>query len=105
MKILFSDTFIKSLRKYSSLKAAVKNKVDMISDNPIALGEPLKRNLRGYYSYPVKNFIIIFQYCAICRKRGDDEIVLCHDCSNQKDNTIRFIALGPHDDAYRKGSK
>ena len=31
MDIQFSDTFVKSLKKHSSLKSAVKNKVDMIN--------------------------------------------------------------------------
>ena len=47
MEILFSDAFTKSLKKYSSIKKAIKKKVDMIIENPIALGEPLKGNFRG----------------------------------------------------------
>ena len=47
MNILFSDTFKESLRKHSSIKKAIKNKVDMVIENTIALGEPLKGNLRG----------------------------------------------------------
>jgi len=106
MNILFSDTFKESLRKYSSIKKAIKNKVDMIIEKPIALGEPLKGNFRGYYSYPVqKNFIIIYLYCDICRRKGDDKIVLCSDCSKCLDDTIKFIVLGPHDDSYRKKIK
>jgi hypothetical protein len=50
MEALFSDAFKKSLGKYSSIKKTIKNKVDMIIEHPIALGEPLKGNLRGYYS-------------------------------------------------------
>jgi len=106
MNILFSGTFKESLRKRSSIKKAIKNKVDMIIENPIALGEPLKGNLRGYYSYPVrKNFIIIYLYCNICRRKGDDKIVLCSDCSKSPDETIKFVIFGPHDDSYRKRIK
>jgi mRNA-degrading endonuclease YafQ of YafQ-DinJ toxin-antitoxin module len=48
----------------------------MIIESPIRLGEPLKGNLRGYYSCSVrKNFLIIYLYCKICRKKGDDEVV------------------------------
>ena len=66
MNLLFSDTFIENLKKFSSIKVAVKNKVAMIAENPTSLGEPLKANLRGFYSYPVrKNFIIIYLYCDI----------------------------------------
>jgi mRNA-degrading endonuclease YafQ of YafQ-DinJ toxin-antitoxin module len=103
MKLLFSDTFKKSIKKYSSIKAAINEKVDMIAEKPLILGEPLKGNLRGYYSFPVRrNFIIIYQYCKICRKKGDDEIVLCNDCNSLKDDTFRFVALGPHDSVYSK---
>jgi len=106
MNILFSDTFKASLKKHSSIKKAIKNKVDMIIENPIGLGEPLKGNFRGYYSCPVrKNFIIIYLYCNICRRKGDDEMVLCSDCSECPDETIKFVIFGPHDDSYRKKIK
>lgn len=102
MKALFSDAFIRSLKKHSSLKNAIQKKVDMIIEHPIALGEPLKGNFRGYYSCPVKkNFLIIYLYCSICRKKGDDDIVLCKDCRTSADETIKFIELGPHDNAYK----
>lgn len=101
MTPVFSDEFVASLKKHSAIKEAVRKKVDMICANPIALGEPLKGNFRGFYSCPVKrNFLIIFLYCASCRKKGDDAIVLCADCSARGDDTIKFIALGPHDKAY-----
>ncbi|MFQ5901216.1 MAG: hypothetical protein ACE5IH_06640 [Thermodesulfobacteriota bacterium] len=101
MNAIFSDSFTKSLRKYGSIKKAVKKKVDMIIENPIALGEPLEGNFRGYYSCPVrKNFLVIYLYCRICRKKGDSEIVLCNDCHKYPDDTIKFIDLGPHDQAY-----
>lgn len=103
MNVLFSDTFKDSLKKFNSIKKAIKKKVDMIIENPIALGEPLKGNFRGYYSCSVrKNSIIIYLYCKICRKKGDDEIVLCSDCSKCSGDTIKFIDLGPHNNAYRK---
>lgn len=102
MKLVFSDAFIASLRKHSSIKDGVKKKVDMIVASPVSLGEPLKGNFRGYNSCPVRrNFLIIFLYCSSCRKRGDDAIVLCADCSHCADDTIKFIALGPHDEAYK----
>jgi len=101
MNVLFSDTFVKSFKKLSSIKKAVKKKVDMIIENPIALGEPLKGNFRGYYSCSVrKNFIIIYLHCSMCRKKGDDKIVTCSDCNKFPDDTIKFIALGPHNNAY-----
>jgi mRNA-degrading endonuclease YafQ of YafQ-DinJ toxin-antitoxin module len=103
MKADFSDTFINSLKKHSSIKKEIQKKVDMIIKNPLMLGEPLKGNFRGFYSTPVKkNFLIIFLYCLLCRKKGDDAVVLCLDCENCADETIRFVALGPHDEAYEK---
>ena len=103
MKAIFSSSFINSLNKYSLLKKEIQKKVDMIIKNPLTLGEPLKDNFRGFYSTPVKkNFLIIYLYCLACRKKGDDKIVLCMDCENIADETIRFIALGPHDEAYSK---
>ena len=101
MNLVFSDEFVASLKKHSAIKEAVRKKVDMIRESPVALGEPLKGNFRGYYSCPVRrNFLIIFLYCSICRKKGDDSIVLCADCPEFTDDTIKFIALGPHDKAY-----
>ncbi len=105
MEVLFSDVFVKSLKKHGSVKKAIQKKVDMIIENPIALGEPLKGNFRGYYSAPVKkNFLIIYLYCRICRVKGNDKIVLCHDCLKCKDETIKFVDMGPHDDAYKQKS-
>ena len=103
METFFSDAFVGSLEKYASIKKDIKKKVDMIIANPIAMGEPLKGNFRGFYSCPVKKrFLIIYLYCNICRKKGDDEIVLCKKCKDTSDDTIKFIALGPHDEAYRR---
>jgi mRNA-degrading endonuclease YafQ of YafQ-DinJ toxin-antitoxin module len=101
VNLLFSDDFVTSLKRHSAIKGAVQKKVDMIAAAPLALGEPLKGNLRGYYSCPVRrNFLIIFLYCSTCRKKGDDAIVLCSDCRECTDDTIKFIALGPHDKIY-----
>ena len=103
MEVLFSDAFRESLKKHSAIKEAVRKKVDMIIENPITLGEPLKGNFRGFYSCPVRrSFLIIYLYCGICRKKGDDKILLCNDCNDCPDNTIKFIDLGPHDKAYGK---
>jgi mRNA-degrading endonuclease YafQ of YafQ-DinJ toxin-antitoxin module len=103
MRTLFSDAFVESLNRHAALKKAVQRKVDMIISQPVGLGEPLKGNFRGYYSCPVKkNFLIIYLYCRICRRRKDDGIVGCRDCADCPDETIRFVALGPQDRAYGK---
>jgi len=103
MNILFSETFLKSLKKHSSLKVTIKRKVDMIIQNPVSFGEPLKGNFRGYYSSAVKkNFLIIFLYCNSCRKKDDDKIILCSDCLECSNDTLKFIEIGPHDRAYNE---
>jgi len=102
MNILFSQSFLQSLKKHSSLIEEVKRKVDMIIKNPVSMGEPLKGNFRGFYSTPVKkNFLIIFLYCNSCRKKGDDKIILCSDCMKYSDDTLKFIEIGPPDKVYQ----
>ena len=96
MEIKFEDTFVKTLKKHSSIKKLVKKKVDMIIQSPIAMGEPLKGNWQGFYSCPVKrSFIIIYLYCSACRKKEDDVVVACSDCAECPDETLKFVLLGP----------
>lgn len=103
METVFEKAFLVSLRKHSSIKKLVQKKVDMIIENPIAMGEPLKGNWQGFYSCPVKrNFIIIYLFCEACRKKSDDLVVECLDCPNRPDQTIKFVLLGPHDKVYGK---
>jgi mRNA-degrading endonuclease YafQ of YafQ-DinJ toxin-antitoxin module len=103
MNALFSDEFIKALKKHAAIKKTVQKKVDMILTDPIGLGEPLRGNFRGYYSCPVKkNFLIIYLFCRLCRGKKDDGVVLCSDCREYPDETIKFIALGPHDTIYQE---
>ena len=103
MEIKFESAFLKAAKKHASIRKLVKKKVDMIVANPVAVGEPLKGNWQGFYSCPVKrNFIIIYLYCEVCRKKGDDAVVACLDCQETPDKTIKFVLLGPHDQAYRK---
>ncbi|MFH1973987.1 MAG: hypothetical protein ABIJ52_00315 [Pseudomonadota bacterium] len=97
----FETAFLKGLKKHSSIRKLVKNKVDMILENPVAMGEPLKGNWQGFYSCPVKrNFIIIYLFCDVCRKKSDDTVILCSDCETTPDKTVKFVLLGPHDQAY-----
>lgn len=101
MEAKFEAVFVKALRKHASIKKAVQNKVDMIMENPIAFGEPLKGKWQGFYSCPVKrNFIIIYLYCEACRKKGDHMVVACSDCAETPDGTIKFVLLGLHDETY-----
>ena len=97
----FETAFLKAVKKHASIKKQVKQKVDMIIENPVAFGEPLKGSWQGFYSCPVKrNFIIIYLYCEICRKKGDDVVVACSECQDTPDQTIKFVLLGPHDKTY-----
>jgi addiction module RelE/StbE family toxin len=100
-RALFEDDFLKAVKKHAAIKKAVERKIDQILQDPVALGEPLKANRRGYYSCHVKrNFIIIYLYCETCRKKGDQDAVACPDCAEIPDATVRFVLLGTHDDAY-----
>ena len=101
MKAEFEKAFLESVKKHAGMKKQIEQKVCQIMKHPVELGEPLKGNLRGFYSSFVKrNFIIIYLYCAACRKKGDDEFVACSDCSVTPDETIKFVLLGPHNEAY-----
>ena len=63
MNETYSDQFVKSLKKFASIKKRAVNKIDKIIQNP-QTGEPLKYDLRGLYSAPLaKNFLIIYSYC------------------------------------------
>ncbi|MDQ7823868.1 MAG: hypothetical protein RDV48_13800 [Candidatus Eremiobacteraeota bacterium] len=102
MRVLFSSDFKKALERHSLLKRAIQKKVDMIIEQSLALGEPLKGMLKGYSSSPLKkNFLIIYLYCNACRRRKDDQIVACSDCGEYPDETIKFVTMGPHDKAYK----
>lgn len=101
MDVRFESAFVKALKKHAAIKKDVERKVQRIMEHPVELGEPLKGSLRGFYSCPVKrNFIMIYLYCAACRKKGDDEFVLCSDCEDTPDETLKFVLFGPHDQAY-----
>ena len=101
MKAKFEKEFLKGVKKHTSIKKQIEQRVRQIMKHPVELGEPLKGNLRGFYSCPVKrNFIIIYLYCAACRKKGDAEFVACSDCSATPDETIKFVLLGPHAEVY-----
>ena len=87
MKAEFEKAFLKGVRKHSSIKKQIEQKVRQIIEHPVELGEPLKGKLRGFYSCAVKrNFIIIYLYCS--------------NCSTTSDETIKFVLLGPHDEVY-----
>jgi mRNA-degrading endonuclease YafQ of YafQ-DinJ toxin-antitoxin module len=101
MDARFEKAFVKALKKHAAIKRDVERKVRQIMEHPVELGEPLKGSFRGFYSCAVRrNFIIIYLYCGICRRRGDDAFVKCSDCREMPDETLKFVLLGPHDKAY-----
>ena len=101
MKAKVEKTFLKEVRKHAGIKKQIEQNVHQIMEHPVELGEPLKGNSRGFYSCSIKrNFIIIYMYCAACRKKGDSAFVACSDCSTTSAETIKFVLLGPHDEVY-----
>ncbi len=101
MEALFEKAFVEAVKKHSSVKKQVENKVRMIMEHPLGLGEPLKGNWRGFYSCPIKkSFIVIYLYCKACRGKGDDQFVACADCGDRQDETLKFVIFGAHDQAY-----
>ena len=101
MEVKFEKAFLKAVKKHVGIKKQIEATVKQIIEHPVEFGEPLKGKLRGFYSCPVKrNFIIIYLYCNVCRKKGDDEFVACSDCSETEDETLKFLILGPHDETY-----
>lgn len=99
MIFLFADDFVASLKKHSAIKEGVRKKAEMIAANPIGLEVPLKGNFRGCYSCTVhQNFLIIFFLLRdLPQIKGDDAKVLCADCAECANDTLKFVALGPHD--------
>jgi len=90
MNETYSDQFVKSLKRFASIRKRIVNKVDKIIRDPL-MGDPLKYDPRGLYSVPVaKNFLIIYTYCKLCRRKSDDKVLLCHDCADMQEETVRF---------------
>jgi len=99
-KPLYTINFKERLEKHRSLKKEVENKINRILLAPLS-GEPLKGNLDGLRSVPVKrNFILIYAYCKDCRSRNCQTINACPGCKELADETIIFHTLAPHDKAY-----
>jgi len=50
METRFEAAFLKAVKTHASIRKLVKKKVDMIIEDPIAIGEPLKGKWQGFYS-------------------------------------------------------
>jgi mRNA-degrading endonuclease YafQ of YafQ-DinJ toxin-antitoxin module len=105
-KRIDTPRFQKDLKKYSSVKRAAETKVSNLLESPMGFGEPLKDDLRGFSSCPVKkSFIIVYVYCRECRLKGYQSIRNCIKCNEIEDETVIFLAFGPHDTAYKEAKK
>jgi len=98
----FTPEFDAALIKYSNVKKSAQTKIGILCQNPLGFGEPLKYDLEGLSSIPVKKgFIIIYVYCRECRIKGYHKINNCHGCEKTPDEVIKFLTIGPHDKAYK----
>jgi mRNA-degrading endonuclease YafQ of YafQ-DinJ toxin-antitoxin module len=71
MEACFETAFLKAVKKLASIKKRVQNKVDIILQNPVAMGEQLKGIWQGFYSCPVKRNLLSFTCSAMSAvKRG-----------------------------------
>lgn len=94
--------FQRAIQKYSNIKKAAQNKIELILENPLGFGEPLKYDLLGLTSCPVKrNFILIYVYCRECRIKNYQSVNSCHDCDQTPDEVVKFITIAPHDLEYK----
>ncbi|MDH5186676.1 MAG: type II toxin-antitoxin system RelE/ParE family toxin [candidate division WOR-3 bacterium] len=95
-EIYETPSFSDSLEKYKHLKPAIENKIRFLKSNPFT-GEPLKYELSGFRSIPVRrNFLILYGVCKECKKIG---------CSGFGDKAVVLYAFGPHDDLYKIARK
>ena len=99
----YEDQFVQNLNRYASLRAQVKRRVDRVLADPYANTEILSAaagplDLRGCRSARVdRNFRIIFVICEECRLVPECEYCFCEDLP---DETVIFLTVGPHDQAY-----
>jgi hypothetical protein len=77
--------FAKALNRYSNVKKSALKTIERLLQSPLGFGEPLKYDLKGLSSCPVKrNFIIVYVYCRECRIKGYQNINRCADCDNRR---------------------
>ena len=104
--VKYLPEFKRALQKYASVKEDVEKKIQILLQNPLSFGEPLKYELTGLSSCPIKrNFILIYVYCRECRIKGYQEINACADCAETPDETVKILTFAPHDLAYKIAKK
>jgi len=99
---IFTNLFHERVRKHSSEKEKIEDKVCIIISNPL-VGEPLKGDKLGLFGYPVaKNLLIIYSYCKDCRLKSCQSRNNCAFCKETPDDTVVFIFIAPHEEAYEQ---
>ena len=113
---IYTDTFGKNIKKYSTIKNQTKKKIDRILQNPYHSTEPLLNktsnkkylNLSGFRSYRIdRNFRIIFIICEEWIKLKSEkqkvaDCPMCKDLFKENPKTIIFLTVASHDIAYQK---
>jgi len=98
-KAYFAPEFEQDMVTYSHIRKQIKKKVDMVLAHPYELGEPLKYDLEGLRSVPVrKNYLLIYMIYKEWKTKGLAEIPGWLDLS---DDTVVFLTIKPHDIAYQ----
>lgn len=98
--------FARALQRYSGIRKSAKRTVESLLENPLGFGEPLKYDLIGLSSCPVKkNFIIVYVYSRECRIKNYQKINACQDCAQTPNEVVKFLTIGPHDLAYKLAKK
>ena len=102
-KAVYEDLFVRNLRRYASVRKAIRRRVQRVIEDPYmnteALGDISNRlNLTGCRSIRIdRNFRIIFVICEECKNVTECEYCFC---DNLPDKTVVFLTVGPHDKAY-----
>ena len=105
-KAKYLPEFVNALKKYGNIKKSAKRTIEKLLQNPLNFGEPLKHDLVGLSSKPIKrNFILIYVYCRECRLKNYQHINACSDCTQTPDETVKILTIGPHDEAYKRAKK
>ena len=99
----YEDLFVRNLRRYASIRKAIKRRAKKVLEDPYtgteALGDISGRlNLIGCRSIRIdRNFRIVFVVCEECRHIPECAYCFCDDLP---DKTVVFLTVGPHDKAY-----
>ncbi|EKD28866.1 MAG: hypothetical protein ACD_79C00182G0011 [uncultured bacterium] len=112
---IYTQVFLKNLKRYSAIKEQAKKKIDRIISNPYHNTEPLQdkshkrngQNLLGFRSCRIdRNFRIIFVICEewIKLKQSGEKAAECPGCEEffkHNVKTLIFLTVGPHDKSYQ----